>query len=587
MKRKMKWLLLTAVATFCITGIASADHRSYDHDSSIMVNNYYSGEKIKRGSGGHGHNHSGGGSGGSTTPPATTTPAITPAPGTQLFAWNDLGMHCADSDFSIFTLLPPFNNLNAQLVVNSKLVSTGYTLTYEALADSTGSINTSSQNKTNFWEFVQPLFGSSPLPEVGLTGFTMASHNPASLLWNTTYNWFEATGIPITPLDDNMNTNNYPMVRVVASDSFGQAIATSDTVLPISSEINCGVCHSSNTGNLNAEPPSGWVNLAIGSDVDWRMNVLRLHDELNNYVGNLEASAIAGSPVLCDSCHNSNALAVWGIVGKTDVSNMTAAMHSVHAAVSLPGSSSTLDEDGTRDACYNCHPGRDTQCLRGAMGNPIDTSGNHEMECQSCHGSMADVGRNARNGWFDVPKCQSCHHDGVREISAINTDGSAKVWADSRFASNDNVPEAGTSLYRFSVGHGDLQCAACHNSPHAEFTDIPSGNGSEINDFKRAIDAQGYAAAIRECTVCHASTPSTVKGGPHGMHPVGQTWVSAHHNDSTFRTEPKSECFYCHGSSSTGSSLAVVKVDKVLAGRTFKAGTRVTCWSCHSGPNSD
>ena len=53
----------------------------------------------------------------------------TTAKGTQLFAWNDLGMHCADSDFSVFTLLPPFNNLNAQLVVGGKLVdpSSGYT----------------------------------------------------------------------------------------------------------------------------------------------------------------------------------------------------------------------------------------------------------------------------------------------------------------------------------------------------------------------------------------------------------------------------------------------------------------------------
>ena len=45
--------------------------------------------------------------------------------GTHLFAWNDLGMHCMDTDYSVFTLLPPFNDLNAQLMVNSKLVSSG------------------------------------------------------------------------------------------------------------------------------------------------------------------------------------------------------------------------------------------------------------------------------------------------------------------------------------------------------------------------------------------------------------------------------------------------------------------------------
>lgn len=37
-----------------------------------------------------------------------------------LVAWNDLGMHCVDgSDYSIFSILPPFNNLHAQLVDTS------------------------------------------------------------------------------------------------------------------------------------------------------------------------------------------------------------------------------------------------------------------------------------------------------------------------------------------------------------------------------------------------------------------------------------------------------------------------------------
>ena len=52
-------------------------------------------------------------------------------------AWNNLGMHCMDDDYSIFTILPPFNTVNAQLInAQGKLVtaSTGLTLTYEAVA---------------------------------------------------------------------------------------------------------------------------------------------------------------------------------------------------------------------------------------------------------------------------------------------------------------------------------------------------------------------------------------------------------------------------------------------------------------------
>jgi hypothetical protein len=531
------------------------------------------------------------------------SPPIAKVNGTYLFAWNDLGMHCVDSDFSIFTLLPPFNDLNAQLVVNGKLVNTNsYALTYEATADPTGSINTSSIDKINFWDYDQIIFGADLPANVGLTGNPTASSTPAPLAWNDTFKWYEATGVPITPIDDNMKENYFPMVKIVAKDSTGKGIASSNAVLPVSSEINCFSCHASTTGSAAAKPAAGWVNLAAGSEQDWRLNILRLHDEKNagpNYTTlltrmgfgtSLESSAYAnGKPVLCDTCHNSNALAVWGINGEQGISNMTAAMHNRHANTTLPGSTQTLDSVGTRVSCYNCHPGKKTECLRGAMGNPVNaTTGNHIMECQSCHGSMATVGKVARNGWFDMPTCQACHHDGKRDTVAINADGTFKTTTDARFASNANTPTTGTSLFRFSTGHGKLQCEACHNSTHAEFTDVPSANGNQVNDNQQAIKAQGYAAAIRECLVCHTTVPNTINGGPHGMHTLGQSWVTSHHD--AFNSTSKSTCYYCHGTTSSGSPLAVIKAKKTFNtgdGRTkaFAVNERVTCWSCHNGPN--
>jgi hypothetical protein len=64
----------------------------------------------------------GGGGGGGSDPAAGETVALTStnlvpgsvaAGGAQyaLLAWNDLGMHCMDRDFSIFSILPPYNNL--------------------------------------------------------------------------------------------------------------------------------------------------------------------------------------------------------------------------------------------------------------------------------------------------------------------------------------------------------------------------------------------------------------------------------------------------------------------------------------------
>ena len=70
-----------------------------------------------------------------------------------LIGWNNLGMHCMDDDYSVFTILPPFNTVNSQIInAQGKLViaPTGLTLTYEAVADLDGSINRSAAGKTNF-----------------------------------------------------------------------------------------------------------------------------------------------------------------------------------------------------------------------------------------------------------------------------------------------------------------------------------------------------------------------------------------------------------------------------------------------------
>src|SRR5512140_2320281 len=73
-----------------------------------------------------------------------------------LLGWNNLGMHCMDSDYSVFSILPAYNTIEAQLIVNGKLVKsgTGYTITYQAVADPSGSINKSSQGKGNFFQYV-------------------------------------------------------------------------------------------------------------------------------------------------------------------------------------------------------------------------------------------------------------------------------------------------------------------------------------------------------------------------------------------------------------------------------------------------
>ena len=68
-----------------------------------------------------------------------------------LVGWNNLGMHCMDPDYQVFALLPPYNTFQAQLVDPSgQLVDApnGITVTYEAVADPDGSINSTSVGKS-------------------------------------------------------------------------------------------------------------------------------------------------------------------------------------------------------------------------------------------------------------------------------------------------------------------------------------------------------------------------------------------------------------------------------------------------------
>jgi len=340
-----------------------------------------------------------------------------------LVGWNDLGMHCMDADFSIMAILPPYNTIHTQLVdENGDLITApgGITVTYEAVGDPSGSINTSSVGKTGFWDHVLDLFGVSLAPDEGLAGFDMpgAGNPPQNMVWESGHNWFTAEGIPITPYDDSNSKNFYPLMRLVARDGGGVELATTDIVLPVSDEMDCTSCHASGSAPA-AQPPSGWV-WDPDPEIDFRRNILVLHDDLHsgqstyqnalaavgyNSAGLHATAMIDGRSVLCATCHPSNALPGTGVAG---VSPLTRAVHDLHADVQDPVTGMTLGASDNRSACYRCHPGSDTRCLRGAMGSAV-AAGELAMQCQNCHGSMSVVGSASREGWLDQPTCQNCH----------------------------------------------------------------------------------------------------------------------------------------------------------------------------------
>ncbi len=277
-----------------------------------------------------------------------------------VIGWNDLGMHCYDRDYSISAVLPPYNNLWAQVIKRGdppQVITSGITVEYN-FPD-----NTYSVGKTNFWDYAQKLFGKNLAPNVGLAGKGMAGQ------MDVVGDHFVAEGVPVTEFSDsNLSVPDYfQMAKLTARGAGGAILASTDIVAPVSSEMRCDVCHNS------------------PSPTNFRINILMKHDELQGTT--LADQANSGNPVLCASCHADPAL---GAVGTPGVSSLSAAMHNRH-------------KDKTTD-CYSCHPGPQTQCLRDVM------SVEEDMTCTDCHeGGMAALASQSRTPWVDLPRCAECH----------------------------------------------------------------------------------------------------------------------------------------------------------------------------------
>ncbi|MFN7941827.1 MAG: Ig-like domain-containing protein [Thermoanaerobaculia bacterium] len=521
-----------------------------------------------------------------------------------LIGWNNLGMHCMDADFGVFSILPPFNTIHAQLVdPQGHLVTDpgGIGVTYEAVADAAGSINTTSVGKTNFWEHIQDFFGVTLPPDAGLAGHDLpgAGNPPQAMAFDPASSWFVADGIPITPIDDAQGRNPYPMMRLVARNAQGTLLAQTRIVLPVSDEMDCRACHASGSAPA-ARPAGGWVN-DPDPQRDYRLNILRLHDEqqagdatwiaalatAGYHPSGLEATVnVNGRAILCATCHASNALPGTGVAG---VQPLTRAVHAFHATVLDPSTGIELGSSALRAACYRCHPGSTTRCLRGAMGKSVAADGTLAMQCQNCHGNMARVGAATRNGWLEEPACQSCHtgtatHNNgqVRYTSVFDEFGDERVAVDSTYATNPDAPAAGLDLYRFSYGHGGVACEACHGSTHAEF---PT---SHANDNVQSQNLQGHVGVLAECAACHASVPAEL-GGPHGLHPIGASWVADHADVA--EQVGVAACRNCHGADDRGTPLSASQTTWTaateLGSKNFWRGFRIGCYACHLGPDNE
>lgn len=354
---------------------------------------------------------------------------------TIMVSWNDLGMHCMNKVHANLSVLPPYNNLFAQVIrrgnaaTDPAILTTGITVEYSIPG------NTYSVGKTDFWTYAPALFGVTLPPNVGLTGKGLTGSLDRGV------SMFSAHGIPVTPWPDADLANEHPYQQalLIARDAGGLEMARSTPVIPVSTELNCmgAGCHT-------------------GED-----QILRSHPTVSGFDP-------AARPILCARCHASPAL---GTTGDPEAFYFSFRMHDTHRF---------MDETMTGTAeCYQCHPGGQAQCLRGAMNT------RHGLQCQSCHGTMGAMANGIELGripWVQEPRCATCH--------------------------TSNYAENPGTLYRNSIGHGGVMCEGCHNSTHA---DLPS---RVAEDNANNIALQGFAGTLSNCAVCHGVTPTGA--GPHG-----------------------------------------------------------------------
>jgi hypothetical protein len=363
---------------------------------------------------------------------------------------------------------------------------------------------------------------------------------------------------------------------------------------------------------------------------------------------------VQNKPVVCQVCHYTPALDLAqlgplagpeGTIpnGRNQVAHQSNSrvMHNHHGSLDILGNdgkplfppmdSPVQDGNGgisnqaTRlsqleDTCYQCHPGTNVQCLRGAM---FDGG----MLCNDCHGDMQQVGADFTEGvspqnpgdfklglgnfydpansdqprvpWANEPGCGSCHTGDYRDnlaggsnvitnlVDSMGNDDDIRLrqaWRigdpsakpivpnNTRFAENaipasfngTPNPGAGTSstgaanpkLYRVSTGHGGVFCEGCHGATHAEFD---SDAPSLTNDDVASVQLQGHTGTIVECSTCHGNAMNNrnTLDGPHGMHPVGDNTEFADGGHEELAEDNLQVCQACHGPGGRESSQAV------------------------------
>ena len=390
-----------------------------------------------------------------------------------LTVWSKNGLTQIIDPTPAWSLLPPGTVLEAQLIHRGPdlaVAAQDVTLRYSLDISPQGPLQDANGN---------------PLPRTGT--FTLKEGDVSV---------FTTPVIPAMPYSGKGSFTPYPLVTVEAVDKAGTVLATTRTVLPMSTEMGCKNCH---TGDWRVEGRAGMDTSTAG-------DILRVHDRINNT--QLAAQAAAGNAINCTSCHS--------LENKTGL-NLSAAMHGWHAAY--------MGKQGA-EACASCHPSGPHSVTQ--FGNDLHAA--KGLDCTRCHGFLEDHAISLLNHEssagkataqrlagaiaprlastqdkitpriprVNMPSCASCHDFTTKPSS--ETASAFNKWTKNE-----------TELFSNSVDDsGQLRCSACHGASHALYpVENPFGrNRSNIPPVQHQQVAAPFGA-FGNCAVCH-NTPMDV-----------------------------------------------------------------------------
>ena len=450
----------------------------------------------------------------------------------KVIANNDLGMHCACPTFAGFLLLPPYNTIRAQVIRSGSddpsVISSGVTVSY-SFAEETDAILQADPYFSQWVTYSPKMFpGYKPVVNgkvVGLTGNGITG----TMKYDSTSNSFIATGIPAYPVttktskdvmtDPLGGPNRDPFLTALISvkDSTGKVVASTTTVVPVAFG-GCCTCH------LKLAAANGYPATPAGSF---------------KYIGKLHgqnASKIdftyidpdgdgVGGPIRCSWCHWDPAMGesvapglpkVWPNYKILPGANFTSAnirvskysfsdvLHRFHSQDQVV---LTQYDPNIASNCYDCHPGNNVNCYRGAH------KGKTAIWCTDCHGNL---NQRVAAGQLTQPWQQStlpsCYSPAAGITSAFACHNSTT------YATTKTWPALFGKFINGQAHHGGVLCQTCHGEPHAlnpSTQALDNVQNANIQGFGKFPAGKDKTYAIGVCNVCHSNRSNTWGVPPH------------------------------------------------------------------------